>query len=285
MRRRWMRLVALAAVAAAIVLVVWLQPGGPVGEPRLTGLQPDAIDDVRVQRPNREDLVLRRGRSGWEILAPSRAAASEFHVRQVLEVARARSEVRFERDALDAGTLGLDPPGVRLELDEVVLEFGGTDPVDGYRYVAVDDRVHLVRDSVTPLLEGGWWNFLDRHLVPPGWEPVSVETDRYHLVREGGSWRDRRGNLSREQISSLTADLRLASALVVREGRRQADAEPALTIRFDNDEVRRFVPTEQDGELRLHEQESGLAYVLDGAVRRYLLTGSPEASADMENGR
>ena len=279
MRRRWLQLALLAGVVAGLLLVVWQQPGGPGGDPRLTGLEPESIERIRVQRPNREDLTMRRQGRDWQIESPARAVASAFHVRQVLELARARSRGQYAAGELDAAAAGLDPPRLRLELDDSVLEFGATDPVDGLRFIAVDGVIHLVQEGVSPLLEGGWWNFIDRHLAPGTWEIETVETDAYELVREGGVWRDRSGNLSREQVASLMADLRLVSALVVREGRREPDADAALTIRFTNGEVRRFRAVDQNGERRLHELESGLAYVLDGAVREYLLTGRGQSPA------
>lgn len=279
MRRRWLMLAALVLGLSGLAVIAWLEPGAPGVTPRLTTLQPEHVQTLRLQRPNREDMALVRRDGAWQIAEPARAAASEFHVRQVTQLAVARSHRRYDRAELDASVVGLDPPRLRLELNDQVLEFGATDSVDGLRYVAVGDQVHLVRDEVTPLLEGGWWNFIDRHLVPGTWSIEEVESEHFHLAREGGVWRDGRSALSREQVGSLIADFRLASALVVREGRRRPDAEPELVLRFDNGEVRRFIAADSNGERRLKELNSGLLYVFDGAVRDYLLTGRAEPPA------
>lgn len=278
MRKRWVFNLVLLGLVAVLVTVVW-HDRRESGERPILSLNSETVQRILIQRPNREALRLRKEDGSWRITGPERVSASAFHVRQVLEAAAASGVTRYAESDVDPERLGLDPPRVRLQLDDHVLLFGGTDAMDGLRYVQFGDQVYLVRDAVGPLLEGPWWNFIDRHPVPPESTLVRVETSGYTLERVNEGWRLDGAVAGLDEPDRLAANWRRASALVVRPTRRRPDAEADVELTFGDGRQRRFVIETESGEERLVNMASGLAYVFDPASRAYLLTGRPEAAA------
>lgn len=273
MRTRWPWLLLL--IAGVVTLAVWLVlDSREAPTPLLPGVQPEAVDRVLIQRPNTETVKLRRRDGQWWLEAPSGVSANDFHIRQLLNVARAQPQADYALADVEPERLGLDPPRVRLEVDERVILFGDTDAVDGLRYVQVDDRVLLIADRIMPLLEGAWWNLIDRRLLPAGRSLEDVETPHYHLRRAQGDWQVEPDITV--PAADLAADWRNVSALVVRVVRRQQTDASDVHLRLDDGSSRHLRLTEEDGERRLVDDARGLAYVFDGVTLDYLLRGDPQ---------
>jgi hypothetical protein len=76
-------------------------------------------------------------------------------------------------DGLDLERLGLEPNPVRISLGGQTLRFGGTEPIDGLRYVGAGDLVHLIEDRFHHLLTAAASDYVDPHPLPAGLVPVS----------------------------------------------------------------------------------------------------------------
>lgn len=273
MRTRWPWLLLL--IAGVMTLAVWLVlDSREASTPLLPGVQPGDVDRVLIQRPNTENVQLRRRDGQWWLEAPSDVSANDFHIRQLLNVARAHPQADYALADVEPQRLGLDPPRVRLQLDESVILFGDTDAVDGLRYVQVDDRVLLIADRIMPLLEGAWWNLIDRRLLPAGRSLQDVETPHYQMRRDQEGWQVEPDIAV--PAADLAADWRNVSALVVREVRRQETDASDVRLGLDDGSSRHLRLTEEDGERRLVDDARGLAYVFDGGTLDYLLRGDPQ---------
>ncbi|MCK8516663.1 DUF4340 domain-containing protein [Methylonatrum kenyense] len=276
MRTRWPWLLLL--LAGVVALAAWLVlDRGAADRQLLSGLNPDAIDRVLIQRPNTETVQLRRQHGEWWLQAPSEVSANDFHIRQMLNVARAQPQADYALADVEPERLGLDPPRVRLQLNDRVVLFGDTDAVDGLRYVQVDDRVLLIADRIMPLLEGAWWNLIDRRLLPSGRSLKAVETPHYRLQLEQDEWQAEPDIAV--PASDIATDWRNVSALVVREVRRQEPDGADVRLLLDDGSSRVLRLDEEDGERRLVDDRRGLAYVFDGGTLDYLLRGDPESMA------
>lgn len=276
MRTRWPWLMLL--LAGVIALAGWLLlDGAGVVRPLLPGIEPETVERLLIQRPSTETVELQRRQGQWWLHAPSEVSANDFHVRQLLNVARARPQAEYALAEVEPERLGLDPPRVRLQLDEAVVLFGDTDAVDGLRYVQVEDRVLLIADRIMPLLEGAWWNLIDRRLLPAGRSLEAVETPHYRLYRGQEDWQAEPAIAV--AAGDIAADWSNAAALVVREVRRRQGEDGDVRLLLDDGSSRALRLDQEDGERRLVDDSRGLAYVFDGATLDYLLRGDP-ASMD-----
>lgn len=150
--------VALLAVIGLALLALRREPELPAAPERLTGLDTAGVQSLRLERAGQPVVRLVREAGGWRLLEPLEAPADTARVERLLRLLQEPSLARLDPQAVDLATLGLAPPVARVEVGienqpgPVGIEFGGTQPVTGERYVRVGDTVHLTLDRHYHLL-------------------------------------------------------------------------------------------------------------------------------------
>jgi hypothetical protein len=151
----WTRVDLLLGGLAAVLLALHLWPQaasqgtGPGGT--LTGLSPDAVGKIRVERGDRLVLALERDGDDWRLVYPEAGPAQPRRVQQLLAIARAPVQGRFPAGD-DLARYGLEAPGAVLQLDGARLAFGDRDPSQQLRYVLADGEVRVIDDVYFNLL-------------------------------------------------------------------------------------------------------------------------------------
>lgn len=169
--RRWLLNAGLLAVAVLLWSAAALEDERAEAQARLTPLESNGIERIRLLRAGETAIVLERSEHGWVMREPYPAAAAAAPIGQLLPLAEARTRRTLPAAVVDASALGLAQPAIRLWLDDLELRFGGTEPVDGLRYVQVGDLVHVIEDRHLPQLLAPAEDFLSRRLLPPGFSP------------------------------------------------------------------------------------------------------------------
>jgi hypothetical protein len=139
-RRTLINLVLLGLITALALLFWWLQPT-PL--PALTNLQPEQIEEIRISDNKGRDLRLRKTASGWRL---GQAPANARRIHQLLGICTTPSLQRFPAPQR-LEEFGLQPAAIRLQLNRLELAFGGNDPLNGWRYVLIEDQIHLIGDG------------------------------------------------------------------------------------------------------------------------------------------
>lgn len=174
MRSRWIINIFLLILVAGLVWAVLNDVREARETTRLTGMDPANIEGVELSRPGRDNVKLERMTGGgWRMSAPYRIAADPERVARVLAVVRAEVVRSFPAGGVDLERLGLEPDPVRISLGGLTLRFGATEPIDGLRYVASGDLVHLIEDRYYHLLMAPPSDFVDSHPLPDGLVPAS----------------------------------------------------------------------------------------------------------------
>jgi hypothetical protein len=170
MRRRGFNL-ALLILAGGLAALALLEPdGGPsTAIPLLLETLPTPIQNIEVLRPDRETLAFARQDGRWRMTAPGSGLANRILLNQLLQEATAPCSRQYSVAELDLKALSLDPPRLRLRLDEQEIRFGGIAPTDGLRYLQTGAIVHLCPDRLYRLLNSAAASFL----APPLESPVS----------------------------------------------------------------------------------------------------------------
>ncbi len=140
-RRSLINLILLGLTTFAGLLIWQLQPD-PL--PPLTSLQPDQIHSIRITDPAGRDIQLNKTAGQWRL---NQSAANTQRIEQLLGISTTLSLQRFPVPMERLGEFGLQPPGIRLWLNEIELDFGTTDPIRGWRYVQQGDQLHLIGDG------------------------------------------------------------------------------------------------------------------------------------------
>ena len=163
-RRRWLNL-GLLSLAGGLVALALLEPSQrrPIPISPLLELAPARIERIAVERPDQEPLAFTRRDGRWWMMAPETGPVNPVLINPILHLADMRCPRRYTVAEVDLMRLHLDPPRLRLWLNEQEIRFGDIDPTEARRYLRVGATIFLCADDVYPLLTSASGSFL----VPP----------------------------------------------------------------------------------------------------------------------
>jgi hypothetical protein len=158
MKSRWILNLGLALLVSALALLIYFKPGSEDLDtpPPLTALHPDAVTRMRVERSDKETLVLEKLDGVWRMLEPVRARASPINMTSLLRLATARSEFTVAADPATLDKYGLDKPAARVWLNDEQIAIGAAHPLESQHYVLYGNTIHLIP---THTLSAAFFNY------------------------------------------------------------------------------------------------------------------------------
>ena len=142
MNRRSLLNLVLSALVLGLILWIWsLQPQAL---PPLTDLQPQQIERIRISDTTGREIRLERRAGHWWL---GRTPADQGRIQQLLGICATPSLRRFPMGEHRLAEFALAPPTLRLWLNDLELDFGTTDPINGWRYVRLGGQIHLIGDG------------------------------------------------------------------------------------------------------------------------------------------
>ncbi len=225
---RWWLNLALAALVIALAALLFHTRSrqSETGDGQLMLVAPsEDIARIRVERPNAPDIVLeKRGERFW-LRAPVEARINDFNLRQLLRIARLKSERKLAAAPADYSRYGLDRPQARIWFDDAALAIGALHPLHGQYYVLYRDTVHLVASHSLSAAFYDYTQFLDTRLLEEGLKLTALEFPDFRLTLEKGTWQRQPPikTLSSDRINDFIAEWHNARALRVErhEGSRR----------------------------------------------------------------
>lgn len=184
-------LVTLTLLVLVILSAALLTLGGDRGTSRnrtLADLDTAAVDRIRVIRQDKPDLVFEKNGADWYLTEPVQVRASRSRIESVLALPGSPSHGRIDAGKAGLETLGLAPPAMRVMLGERGFDFGGTDPIDRYRYVRSGDAVHLIDDRLFPQLNQPPAFFADTRLLEDTTEILRITYPDHVILRRDVNW-------------------------------------------------------------------------------------------------
>ena len=177
LRRRWLINLALFGVVLVLALLAQLEQERADQNTRLTALAAQDIQRLALLRPGQPSVRLERRDDGWQMLEPFATAANAAPIDRLLPITKARVQRTLPAAALDLAGVGLEPALVRLQLDDLELRFGRTEPIAAQRYVQIGDMVHLIDDRHLPQLLATAEDYVSKRLLPEGFSPGLARID------------------------------------------------------------------------------------------------------------
>ena len=268
----------LFAIVAGLAAVIALAPPGetPVEPDRLSAGNAREVSRIRLHSATGDAIELRRANGGWRLVSPFDAAANAVRVNTLLTVLGAPVRTRIDAPLDSLGRYGLVPPRARLELDDVEILFGDTEPIHGRRYLLYDGRVALIDDAYFSHLASSAANYVDPALLERGAHPSRIDLPGRSLVRDGDAWRrepmgsDTGGGDAEEMANAW----RGAEATAVRPYESSLDWRGTVRVELPAGEVT-FDVARTEYEVILGRRDLGIQYHLTkGAGARLLGSGA-----------
>lgn len=266
MQSRWIVNLLLLVAIGALALVARYEPGieQTPQAGAVTGLDQEQIDRVRIHRPPRDDLVLARQQGGgWVIASPTALPADQLQVSALTRLAQQKPVRSYPVAELDLARLALEPPRASVMLNDVQVDFGDTEPLEGLRYVRVGAQVHLTPDLYQHLIDAGFSQFVQRRLLPETTPISSLRLPAFSVNKADRDWMiEPRQDVSVDQIQQLIDNWQQAAALRV----SSTDAEPAgeriEVVLDDPAQPLLFIIVAREPDLVLLRPDQGLEYHL-----------------------
>lgn len=272
MKSRILLNLALAALVAVLILLVWLKPRPAVPQEfKLSTLASASINRIAIEKPGQPAIVLQRNPAGWRLSAPFQARAEGAAVGRLLEILAATSLQRFP--ATDLGRFQLDTPLLRLTLNDQEFSFGTQNTLTGEVYVATNGGVHPVAPSYLAHALKIPADFAAHAFLAEEEKPAGFEFADLNLSQNSdGKWSASPGrpNLSQDDINRWVDEWRHASSLVTQpyDG---TPAQESFTLRFGDGKLIPCKILRREPELVMLREDENLQYHFPAEVGKRLL--------------
>ena len=281
--RTLLNLVLLLAVGG-LAAVALLEPGKtpPAVNPAVTPLKAEQVNMLRIEREGEAPVVLERRGKSWRMTSPRDLPAHGIRAAMATAAAEAESLSRVEHPA-DPAQYQLEPPRLRLTLNDTELRFGDIDPLHQRRYLRVGESLHLVADTLYPAINRGWPHFVDDALLPAEAKIDAVALpDGTRLQRKEAGWSvtpEGEGR-SADAAMKLVDAWRFGRALEVSAYSGEGAEEETVVLTLAEGAELRFSILQRTPQLILARPDLGLRYHMGDEGRGLL---SLEATPEVEH--
>jgi len=131
----------------------------------LTDVKADSINTITIRHNNRV-INIEKNNAHWHITSPVDIAANDFRIGTILNLLNTVSHSEYAADSLDLEKYSLAPAKTSITFNKLQIDFGMINPINNYRYVKINNRVHLIDDHHYPLLSSQAGTLVSRTLLP-----------------------------------------------------------------------------------------------------------------------
>ncbi|MGH8529426.1 MAG: DUF4340 domain-containing protein [Nevskiales bacterium] len=265
-KQRQLLNLALGVMVVALVVGVWFarekeEPARP-----LTALKPEDITTIAVRHPGKPAIRLEKNAQSWVLTAPVKVAADPLQVAGLTSLATQETSAQYPLAELDMKNVELEPPAYEIQLNDTVLAFGGTEPIDYRRYIRVGETVYLSSDPPSTALDANYSDLVHAQLVPPGSKLTHIKAPGVTLTEQAdGSWQvapakaDQGADATRGMVDAWKNARSLWRAELDKSER--PSATDRVTVTLDGQEVT-FAVLERQPQLKLARLDLKIVYTL-----------------------
>lgn len=270
---------ALAVIAIALAAFLWFSRSQPPASPQpLLDIAPQTINRIEIRAANAaQSIILTRTRRQWRLLAPVAARANQNRIDNLLAITRIAPSQRYAASAVAGKDTGLAKPGATVQFNNgPTLVIGSRAPLAAgrdKRYVRLGDTVALAAIPHAGLLDMGWAQWIDPHLLASDAQLQQLMLPEITLSRaDTGGWRvtppsrDQGADAAQATVSAW----RHAQALSMTPATSKP-AKATVKLAFADGHSRVFDVITRTPQLILRDPELGIAYHLPGTQAAALL--------------
>lgn len=211
----------LLALVLILGLLYWLpEDQTPEQLPTLTNRSPETVRSIRVEYPDGSKATFERTdpESPWQMTTPWQMPANQTHLNALARVVEAPVFDSFPLTEERRAEFGLDN-SIRLEVDDLRLTFGTTNPLNNHRYLLEGGRLVLMVDRFHHHLAGGPESLVSPALLPPDTDPHAIQGPEFSLEKIDNAWQlnPTREQLSADAITAYLNEWRSTQGLAVRQ--------------------------------------------------------------------
>jgi hypothetical protein len=267
----------LIAALVALSLYTYFKPWHDAAPAiKLTQLKRDDVTRITVEPRGNSVIKLEKLDGVWRIIAPLNAQAEATQVDRVVDIVNANAKQKLANP--DLAQLDLDPPRVRVTLNDETFGFGRVNDVTYEQYVAAKGSVFLVPPLYGYNIPTDATKLLSLRLLRPDEVPVAFEFGRYRIVRDDkGTWAGsgdfpmaKDHPVSQDDFNRWADEWRHTSALSV-EPDKDSRAREQVVIRFKDGKTVTMRILQKAPDFQLVRSDDALRYHFGVEVGQRLL--------------
>lgn len=245
----------------------------------LTDIPASTINKIGIRHKQRNISLVKQNQH-WYITEPVNIAANDFRIGTLLKLLTTVSHSRYAADTLELERFGLLTPATTIHFNETEIAFGIVNPINNYRYVQIDNTVHLIDDLYYPLLSSQLGTLVSLRLLDENDQIIKLELPGQIISRGGGANWKSTGTASTDDIVATINNWKTTQAFGVHNYfKRDALDTVSVTLKDKNQPVN-FIITDTDPWLVLARPELGIEYHLNlDAYDALLNPGKARASS------
>lgn len=280
--------ITLALTLVALVILAVYEPGSeePTTKVSLTTLKDNDVQKIIIEQIQQPRLVLQKSNDQWNMSEPFSVPANALRINKFLAISHTTSHSRYSLNDIDLTKLKLHKPELILYLDNTKLAFGTTDALNGFRYIQIDNTIHLTTDRYSHLIRGQATALISPGLIPKNATISRLTLPGLKLMMDGNGWRVENTDttLNTDLIHQLLDEWRHARAMQVSRvikastssSNQQLDpvdtqVDMPIEVQINDNETIRFVLSRTEDEIILTRTELGIRYHFETDVGERLL--------------
>lgn len=250
-QRMWLNLVLLLVlvVVGGVGYWAWQQEQKANELVSLLPLKRSELQSIVIERylntEKPERIEFKGTGEQWFMVQPYAVEANPVKMTQLTTLPIEQVQASYDIAGKDLATFGLKPISIRLKFNEYEVGFGNSNPVNQQRYLLVNNRLVLVSEVVSGLINGSTVDLVARTLIPTN------ATIKEIVLPDG----------SQQTGVSLLNQWRSASAILVEPSTTVKSTEQ-IHIRLTNNKEITFIVERTAQDLKLTNPAVALTYTL-----------------------
>jgi len=111
--------------------------------------------EIVIHLEGQDNVVLRNENDIWKVVEPTQFVADKDKVRHLFTLLSENADASYDIAGRDLASYGLDQDRLSVSFNGVKLIFGKLNEVSLKRYILKGDKMYLVAETVSGLLESG----------------------------------------------------------------------------------------------------------------------------------
>ncbi len=115
----------------------------------------DNAKEVVIHAEGRADLILKNKQGVWQVTNPESFIADKAKVQHLFTLLSENAESHYDIKGKDLASYGLDKDRLSVSFNGVKMIFGKLNEVARKRYILKGDKMYLIEETVSGLMEMG----------------------------------------------------------------------------------------------------------------------------------
>jgi hypothetical protein len=238
----------------------------------LTQIKPEEVQKLVIEQALQgqifKQMVLIKNNDQWQMSQPYSHLANTLRINKLLKLSLAKSHAQYKTADINLKQLKLSFPDLIISLNKTKLFFGTTDALKGYRYIRINDTVHLITDRFSHLVHGKATALISPALLPKKIMISKLVLPELTLQLNDAGWKTTRYDISisADQLQQFLNEWRFSRALRVSRIADRENGQPiekndgTIELYNNKNHLFKFNLIRSENEIILSRPDTGLRY-------------------------